>query len=143
LLYTLNLGALTEVMVVAIDECLEKWHKFTLENEPVDISQQFAHITMSMIVRTMFGTGISDEEFANIAQDFAFVVDYMLPQAITSSIPGWVPVPKRAQYQQALQNIDQFIYGLIEERRQTQVFDHAAARKRRSGVPEHSLFAAN
>lgn len=113
-----RLGALTEVMVKAIEEGLESWRKFTLQTEPMDVAQEFAHITMSVIMRTMFGADISDEEFANIARQFAFVIDYMLPQALTSSLPSWVPVPKRRQYQQALNDIDKFIYGVIEKRRE-------------------------
>src|SRR5262249_27244309 len=92
--------------------------KFTTQDDPVDVSQEFAHITMSVIMRTMFGADITEEQFTDLGKKLNFIIDYMLPQAATNSVPKWVPVPKRAQYRQALNDVDQFIYGVIERRRQ-------------------------
>jgi cytochrome P450 len=114
-----RLAALTEVMVAAIADSLKNWHKLAQKTEPVDVSHPFAHVTMSIILRTMFGSDMSDEEFEDLGAKFAFVLDYLLPQAVTGSIPSWVPLPKRARFQQALKAIDAFIYGVIEKRRQT------------------------
>src|SRR5689334_1652138 len=112
-----RLSVITEVMTSAIEESLQSWVKFTQEPGAVDVSQEFAHITMSIIMRTMFGADISEQEFTAIRDRLAFIIDYLLPQALTNSVPSWVPIPKRAQYREALKVIDAFIYGLIERRR--------------------------
>jgi cytochrome P450 len=114
-----RLAALTEVMTCAVEETLESWRKFTVEAEPVDLTTEFARITMSVIMRTMFGANLSEQQFNSIGNDIAFIIDYLLPQAMTRSIPGWVPVPKRIRYKQALERVDQFIYGVIESRRKS------------------------
>jgi cytochrome P450 len=112
-----RLGALTEVMVTAIEEAFKNWVSFTQQSDPVDVAPEFAHITMRIIMRTMFGADISDEEFADIGTKIGFIIDNMLPQAITRSVPSWIPVPKRAQYQKTINDINAFIYGVIERRR--------------------------
>src|SRR5262249_54452882 len=113
-----HLGALTEVMVKAINEGLENWCKFSDQTEPVEVTHEFGRITMSIIMRTMFGSDMTDEEFDDTAKKIAFILEYMLPQAITAPLPSWIPIPKRAQYQQYLKDIDAFIYQVIERRRQ-------------------------
>lgn len=108
-----RLGALTEIMVNATERGLTSWGKYVGQNSPMEASAEFAHITMSVIMRTMFGADIDEDEFADVSKKLTFMLDYMLPQALTYSLPSWVPVPKRAQYQQALRDIDAFIYGVI------------------------------
>jgi cytochrome P450 len=112
-----RLGALTEVMVTAIEEALSNWQRFADQPDPLDVAPEFAHITMTIIMRTMFGADMSDEEFGDIGTTIGFIIDNMLPQALTKGIPSWIPVPKRAQYQKALNSVNDFIYRVIEKRR--------------------------
>jgi cytochrome P450 len=113
-----RLGALTEVMVSAIEQGLASWIKFTEHTDPVEVTNEFSHITMNIITRTMFGSGISDEDFASIGSKFAFLVDYLLTQAVTQQLPAWLPNPKRTQFQEYLKDVDDFINNVIQQRRE-------------------------
>lgn len=113
-----RLAALTEVMVQAIDECLNTWPKFIGQADPVDVTHEFARITMRIIMRTMFGSDLADDDFEVIGDKIAFALNFLLPQVVIQQLPNWLPIPQRAQYKQVIEDIDKFIYGIIDARRE-------------------------
>jgi cytochrome P450 len=114
---------LAKVMSETIQECLEQWYPFANQSTPLDITHKFSQMTMMIITRTMLGSDMSDDETHAIGEKMAYIAQYLLFQTLTRSIPKWIPVPTRTEFQQTLHEVREFIYGVIEKRRQQQSND--------------------
>jgi cytochrome P450 len=112
-----RVGVLSEVIVNHIAQHLENWSQFVGRPAPMNVYPEITRMNMAIVMSTMFGSDIPDEESANIRKKMAFVLDHLLVQAFVKPIPGWVPIPSRTQFQQTLKDIATFIYGVIEKRR--------------------------
>ena len=115
--YHQRLAALTAKMVEAIDECLEGWEAVAARGEPFDISQAFNRVTMNVMVRTMFGTGLKPGETERVTHALAYVIDFMLLGFATQALPGWLPMPGRARYRENLRIIEETVLGVTERAR--------------------------
>lgn len=113
-----HLGALTELMVSAIEDGMDGWDAVAESGEPFDIVQAFSEVTMKIIMKTTFGGNLSDSDVDEMSKEMTYALDYMLPNMLVGSLPDWLPVPGRQRYHRAIEKIDSFIYRVIEERRQ-------------------------
>lgn len=112
-----RLVSLAGKMVDAIDECLPDWERAARTEEPFNIASALSRITMNVLVRTMFGTGLEAGEADRAARSFTYVMDYLMVGMMTHSLPEWVPVPGRARYRQEIQSIDEVVQKVIERGR--------------------------
>jgi cytochrome P450 len=112
------LSKMTELMIDAIESGMQEWDALAEAGKPVEMLHAFNRVTMKVIVQTMFGNNLSDEDGDMVGVEMAYALDFMMQNVVTKSIPAWIPVPGRKRYQTALERIDAFIYGVIEQRRQ-------------------------
>lgn len=85
--------------------------------EPFDVGSAVSRATIAVIVRTMFGTGLSHEESDEVGAAISFSIEHMLQKVVTDALPSWIPVPGRRAHQRAVATIDAVLYGIIERRR--------------------------
>lgn len=114
-----RLVALTEKMVEAIDESLARWEPAARTGEPFDAAAAFSHMTMNVMVRTMFGSGLAAGEAERVGEALAYIIDYMMQGMVTKSVPDWLPVPGRARYREAIRYVDEVVFRIIERGQQT------------------------
>lgn len=115
-----RLEAMTSLMTGAIDEEIARWDKAAASGAAFDISAAFNHITMRIIVRTMFGAGLSRYEVEKVSHALTYALDFILKGMITNFFPGWLPVPGRKRYQEAVRTIDDIVLGIIQKRRNSE-----------------------
>lgn len=108
-----RLAALTDLMASAIDEVLASWEPTAAAATPFDLSTAFNHVTMKVIVRTLFGAALTTREMDEVAEAMSFALDYVMRGVVTSALPAWVPVPGKRRYQQAIATFDEIIYRII------------------------------
>jgi cytochrome P450 len=113
-----RLMGLTTLMVEAIDEGIADLAARVATAQPLNIAQAMSHLTMKVIVRTMFGTDLDPAEAETVRRQLTYALDFIVPGMITQSLPGWVPVPGRRRYQSAVRTIDAVVFQIIERRRQ-------------------------
>jgi cytochrome P450 len=113
-----RLAALTELMVEAIDGELATWSSATASGTPFDLPPALSRVTMKVIVRTLFGTGLSSQEADEVATEMAYVLDYIFKAILTSSLPKWLPVPGARRYERAIRKIDTILFDVIARTRQ-------------------------
>lgn len=113
-----HLASMTQLMLDAIEAGMKDWDGFAEAGNPVDMLNAFNHITMKVIVQTMFGKDLSNADADMMGTEMAHALDFMLQNMITQSIPNWIPVPGRKRYQESLAKIDEFLYRIIRQRRQ-------------------------
>jgi cytochrome P450 len=114
-----RLVALTNLMIDAIEEEMVSWDAAAESSKSVRLDQVFPHITMKVIVKTLFGSGLSGTDVEKVSKALTYALDFMLRGMITNYFPAWLPVPGRRRYQQAIQEIDEIVLRIIEERRRS------------------------
>jgi cytochrome P450 len=115
-----RLASMVDLMVDCIDERLEQWEKWAASGEPVDMAQEFAHLAMSVGVRSLFGSAITAQEAELVSRQLAWGVDYLLFGMFATSLPGWLPVPGRKRFEGVLRDIDGVVMQVIERHRTQQ-----------------------
>ncbi|MCI0576239.1 MAG: cytochrome P450 [Chloroflexi bacterium] len=112
-----RLAGLTDLMVEAIEESLDSWEAAAAAGEPVNLHQHFNQLTMRVIVRTLFGSALSREDMEQAGRAIGYALDYIMTAMITHALPGWLPLPGKKRYQQALAEFDEVVYRIIAQSR--------------------------
>ncbi|MCY1074932.1 cytochrome P450 [Archangium lansingense] len=112
-----RLAELTTKMVEAIDASMADWVQVARKGQPFDIAHDLSRVTMSVLVRTMFGSGLELEEAERVAKSFTYILDYFVLGMATNPLPEWLPVPGRARYREEIRNIDEVLQRIINRGR--------------------------
>jgi cytochrome P450 len=112
-----RLATFATVMTEAAGDMLDRWEPAAQKDQPLNVADEFMRVTLEIVSRSMFSTaaaGFSDRIGRNLPvmlertnERFWELVD----------LSNW-PTPRNRRYWQALRNLDEVIYGVIEQRRQ-------------------------
>ena len=84
---------------------------------PVAINQEMMHVTMSVISRSMFGLDIG-EHFKETGDGLRYLLQHVSERGLSSiDWPAWVPTESNRRLKNAVRVVDEFLYGVIRERR--------------------------
>ena len=111
-----SLAKMAELMVEAIDEEIDTWDKYARSGESFDLFSEMTHITMRVIVKTVFGSELEKAQADRMAEAMRYMLDYVFVSMATRSLPAWVPVPGRKRFQEAVATSDKIIFEVIEQR---------------------------
>jgi cytochrome P450 len=112
-----RLAALTELMVSAMNEALDTWEK-SADGTKFNVAPAFNELTMKVIVRTLFGTGLDSEEMDKVSKALDYSVNYILKAIVLNSLPSWMPAPGRNEFEKSIKQIDETVYRIIADSRQ-------------------------
>lgn len=118
-----RLAALQTLMVEAMAEALDSWEAAADRVTPFNLTPAFNRLTMKVIVRTLFGTGLTAQEMDDTAEAMTYALDYLMRAILVEPLPRWLPVPGRKKYQQALARFDEIVYGIIAQCRAGELAD--------------------
>ena len=104
------------VMVGYAERMLSRWR----DGETRDVHQDMMHLTMDVVVRTLFGMEVSGPEAAEVSHEFDVIIDQIAVRFRRAFvIPAWIPVPNNVRFRRAIGRLDRLIYRMIDERRQS------------------------
>ncbi|MBC8098841.1 MAG: cytochrome P450 [Armatimonadetes bacterium] len=112
-----HLSGLTTLMLEAIEDGMSEWDKIAASGEAFNIAKAYAHITMKVIVRSMFGRSLQTNDADVMGEAMGYTLDYTIKNMVVGKLPGWMPVPGRKRFNTSLAQVDEFLYGMIEQRR--------------------------
>lgn len=112
-----RLAGLTELMIKAIDESLATWEPAADSGDPMNLLTGLNQLTMRVIVQTMFGSALTREEMEQAAEAITYALDFLMTAIITDALPGWLPVPGKKRYEQAIAKFDEIVYRIIAQSR--------------------------
>ncbi|MFN7034770.1 MAG: cytochrome P450 [Bellilinea sp.] len=114
-----NLSEYARVMIEATLERLPKWEEYARQRQPVNFGEEMMRLTQTIIVRTMFSDDVGDQADA-LGKAFDQTLEH-LNQVLFSPHPIFekLPTPANRRHERALRFLDDFIYRLIEKRRQS------------------------
>ena len=110
-----RIAALNTLMVEAIAGVLDTWQTAANSGEDFDIAPAFDRVTMSVILRTMFGTGLNADEMDEAAEAMTIGLNYIMQGTVTHPLPDWLPLPGKKRYQEAMARFDEIVYRIIGE----------------------------
>lgn len=118
-----HLSEYARVMVEATQERLPRWQEAARRRQPLNFGEEMMRLTQTIIVRTMFSDDVGDQADA-LGKAFDQTLEH-LNQVLFSPHPilEKLPTPANRRHERALRFLDEFIYCLIEKRRQSGV-DH-------------------
>jgi cytochrome P450 len=111
-----RIAALSDLMISAIDEALTTWES-SASDGTFTMAPAFNQLTMKVVTRTLFGTGLDKDEMDKVSDALAYAVDYIIKAMAFNSLPAWIPAPGRRKYQEAIQQIDETVYKIIADSR--------------------------
>lgn len=108
------IAGLFELMLTAVDEQMALWPE---DATTFDFSTAVNQMTMQVIVRTMFGSQLRDDEFRQLCIAMTHALDYLLIGVVGTALPTWTPLPGKRRYQKALKTFDEIVYRVIAQSR--------------------------
>jgi cytochrome P450 len=111
-----RLAALNDLMVNAIAEALDTWEK-SANRSDFNVATAFSELTMKVITRTLFGTGLSTEEMDRVSKAMNYALTYVIQAIVLSSLPSWMPAPGKKEFERSIKQIDETVYRIIADSR--------------------------
>ncbi|MBD2292941.1 cytochrome P450 [Anabaena sphaerica FACHB-251] len=106
-----------EVMVDYTKRMLKNWH----EGESRDIHEDMMHLTLEVVAKTLFGTELI-AEVKQVEKAMQVSIEYFETRnsnMLLYFLPDWVPIPLNLRYQKAVQQFDNLIYRIIQQKRES------------------------
>ena len=111
-----RLAALNDLMVSAIAEALDTW-ELSANGSDFNVASAFSELTMKVITRTLFGTGLSNDEMDRVSKAMNYALTYVIQAIVLSSLPSWMPAPGKKEFEQSIKQIDETVYRIIADSR--------------------------
>jgi len=100
------------VMVDHTERMLETWR----EGQVRDPHQDLMHLTLGIVARTLFSAELGGAA-GIVGESIEIVMNYFMSPMRWFGIRERLPLPSTRRYRQAIQRIDDLIYGIIHRRR--------------------------
>lgn len=113
-----KLAALTQTMIAESATWIDEL-KPCNTNQPVNVSQALMDVTMRIVCKALFGAQVATQlNGLSLALD---TLNYMANKRMTSlfRVPMHWPTPGNRRFRRASQQVDTFIYNVIDQRRQS------------------------
>ncbi|MBW4469895.1 MAG: cytochrome P450 [Stenomitos rutilans HA7619-LM2] len=111
-----HIAAYGETMVLYADRMLQTWQ----EGDVCDIHQAMMQLTLNIVTKTLFNVDMAGATAQTIAQTLEVAMEWFSSRRQQAFLPlTGLPTPINRRYKQALQTMDQAIYALIQQRRQS------------------------
>ena len=106
-----------DIMLDATHKMLARWREMPA-GSTVAINLEMMRLTMRVISRSIFTVDIG-EGFAEAGQALSQILDFASQRSVSLlTLPLSMPTPSNQRLKRALATIDDFLYGIIAERRQ-------------------------
>lgn len=114
-----RIAALIPIMTDVVEQRLARWEKASANEQPLEIGQEMLSLTLRIIVKTMFSLSIDDRELEIMARCFNTALEQITIRMATYFLPEWFPLPHQRAAQEAVATLEQMIYRIIRERRES------------------------
>jgi cytochrome P450 len=106
------------VMLAAAEATAQRWETFARERRPIDMTDEMTRITAWIILRSMFGTDISEERLRLLEGDVERMILFVNQhEMLPLKLPLWAPLPRNVRYRGARARVHTLIREVIARRR--------------------------
>jgi len=102
------------VMVEHTERMLESWH----DGQVQDPHEDLMRLTLSIVAKTLFDAELGGDATV-VGESLEVVMNYFMSPMRWFGIREWLPLPSTRRYHRAIGRIDDIIYGIIRQRRES------------------------
>lgn len=110
-----ELAALSDLMLDAIDECLDRWPRPSARGEGFDVAAATLPIAVKVAVRTLFGATVNFATLDRLGGDLQAMVERVSVDMLTHGVPEWVPVPGRQRARHARAQVRDTVEQIVAD----------------------------
>jgi cytochrome P450 len=100
---------------------LETWAPAIAAGRPVDILAETIRVNIRIVLRTLFGSAVSDDQVNDMVSATDGVFGGMSKRLWAFFMPTWLPLPGMRAYRRAIRALEDRVYAIIASRRARQV----------------------
>jgi cytochrome P450 len=109
-----RINAYGQVMVDCAEQMLDGWR----DGETRDIHNDMMHVTMEIVVRTLFGADMKASDVEAVSDAFNIAIEQIAVRfRRPMKIPDWIPIPSNVKFNRSVRELDRLIYGFIRAHR--------------------------
>lgn len=103
-----------KAMVEYAEQLVNSWQ----DGQTRDIHEDMMRLTLNIVMKTIFNQDVSEGEAQNIAHAVDVALDWFESKRKQGFLVlEWFPRPENIRYKNAIQQLDQSVYGIINQRR--------------------------
>jgi cytochrome P450 len=114
-----RIASLVPMMNDVVERRLAGWEAASAAGEPLEVGKEMMSLTMGIIVKTMFSRSIDERELGVISRCFDTALEQISLRLATYFLPEWFPLPGQRARRQAIATLDEMVYRIIRERRES------------------------
>ncbi|MUL36914.1 cytochrome P450 [Gloeocapsopsis dulcis] len=107
-----RIAAYAQVMVTYANRLLDSWQDGSIR----DLHQDMMSLTSQVVSKALFNIDIAGE-ISGVQAALNAVMDFNAKLSNQYLLPIWVPTPSNLRYQKAIQQLDEIVYDIIDQRR--------------------------
>ena len=107
-----------------ITKGLDRWEAFAETGQELDLYDEMAHITARIVTNTLFGSGITPEQTATMADDMRKILKYVLRIGFMPFLPDWVSLPGKEDFEEGVSRLHNLVGDIIKEYRENPSDDY-------------------
>ncbi len=103
-----------------IDETLAIFERLSTQQTIFDLPEILNQLTLRIICKTLFGSELGERQASQLCQAVLIAIEYINHAAWSFiPIPEAIPTPKRIRFKKAMKQLDDLVYSIIRERRES------------------------
>lgn len=116
-----GLAPLTGLIIDTVVDTVDGWDRHAVSGAEVDMQDEFAALTMSVMLRSMFTVRATHAEVESLSRSFAHLMRGMAVTMLTMAMPERAPRPYGRATAAAMRDIFAYIDGMVAERRRNPI----------------------
>lgn len=112
-----RLDLLFGIMLDEAHQLRDRWKGFQQAGKPFELANEMITVTVNIVARALFGTHLG-ESIKAIGKNITILNTFISDRAKNPFLPPvWVPSRQNRAYRRASKEMDEIIYGIIQDRR--------------------------
>lgn len=106
-----------EVMIDYTNRLLNTWR----DGDIRDVHEEMMHLTLEIVAKTLFGAEVATE-VEKVGTAMQVSIEYFESRntnLLLYLLPDWVPTPQNLRFQKVIQQMDELIYTIIQQKRES------------------------
>lgn len=113
-----KIAGFVETMTQATARMLSRWDEHLDKTEPLNIAGEMMRLTLDVVSRTLFSTGLKPGETESVANALPFILRETTRRLSSPlGLREYLPIQANQQFQVNLAALNQIVYRIIDERR--------------------------
>jgi cytochrome P450 len=117
--YPKQIEKIASIVNEEVQEAAQRWEKCITEQMPLDMLTDATQTNVQVVLKSLLGTSIDPEQSERLVELTNEVFQGMTKRVWTFFVPSWLPTPGKSAYRRAIAQLDQEIYSIIIQRRQS------------------------